>query len=71
MADTEGSGKAADAQIKAVDEADEAETVDQEDPKITLKRAVKAAESLVAKQKAHLEGAEQALADAKSALKEA
>lgn len=69
MAKNEGSGNAEDAAVSAADGAEE-EVVEQEDPSIALKAAVESAQTKVDRQKEHLEGAEQALADAKSALKE-
>ena len=68
MNDNDGRGEALDASVEANDNAD---VVEQEDPKIALRGHVEAAQARVDKLEGHLAGAKEALADAKRALKEA
>ena len=65
--DAKGIGTANDASVETNDDED----IKQEDPKVGLEAAVEAAQAKVDRQKEHLQGAEDALAEAKRALKEA
>jgi len=62
---SEGTGTANDASVETATD----QTIDQEDPQITLDRAVTAAQSKVDKLTAQLAGAKEALANAKAAQK--